>query len=290
MTAARSLNGREEALLAWAAIALFWMLSRRDLRSAMWGVLKAAAKPAIVGSLLALAAWVAGCAWLAEQAGIWETSLVNETVWWFLATGLVIWFSVTRVADEDHVVRKTVARVVTIGLLAEIFINLVVLPFWAEFFLLPLITIVLTLGWFAEGKPEFAPAKKLCEWISSIIGLALFAYVVISLVTNPSQVDLDYLARLVALPIWLTLVTLPFLFVFGLFVAYDKAFRMISFWSEDKKAARRSKLLLFRRLGVRPRRVGRFNTPWQRQLTRAADEEERQAVVERFLREQTASA
>lgn len=285
-----SLNGREMAVLVWSGIVLLWMLTRPTMRPPMWNLVKSIFQPLIIGTLVGLAAWVASCAWAAEQFGIWETRLVNETVLWFLATGLVLWFSLPRVTEEDRFFRKAVQRVIAFGLLGEVFINLVVLPFGIELFLVPLITVVIALEAFVSGQPEYAQAQKLLEWTSALIGLALFTYVVISLISDPSQIEPAYLARLIALPIWLTLFTLPLIFFIGMWFAYQGVFHMIGFWAEDKRGTRRAKLLLLRHLGVRPRRIGSFNGLWQRRLSRADTDEERRAVIDEFLAAQSSVA
>jgi len=281
-------NNRELALLVWTGIVLALMLPRRELRRSLADLVKVVVQPLILALLFALAAWIAGGVWLGEQIGAWEPALLNETIWWFLITGLVIYFGGTRLTTEDHFWRKTVKRVVTLGLLAEVFVNLVVLPFWAELLLLPVATLVVTMGWFTRDKPEFAAAHKLFQWAASIIGLGLFAFVAISLISDPGQVDSAYIGRLLALPVWLTFFTLPLVFVFGLWLAYDKAFRMIGFWSEDKSQARGAKFLLLRRLNFRIRWIGDFDGKWQRRLVRASGGEGRQAVIHEFLKEHAA--
>jgi hypothetical protein len=97
------------------------------------------------------------------------------------------------------------------------------------------------------------------------------------------------MARLIALPVWMTLLALPPIFIIGMWFAYQGVFHMIGFWSEDKRTVRRAKLLLLRHLGVRPRRIGRFDGLWQRRLTRATTDEERRAVIDQFLAAQSPS-
>jgi hypothetical protein len=278
-----AVNNREIAMLIWSGIVLIAILSRRDTRPPIWNLVKAITQPLIIGTLLALAVWVAGLALAAEQFGIWEVRLINETVWWFLATGVVLWFSLPRVATEDQFFRKVLQRVVTFSLLGEVFINLVVFPLAVEFFLVPFLTVLIALEAFTRGQGEYASAQKLCERVSALIGLALFACVAIRLIGDPSQIDLAYIARLIALPAWLTLFSLPLIFLIGMWFAYQGVFHMIGFWAADKRTARRAKLLLLRHLNVRPRRVGRFDGLWQRRLTRAASDDERRAVIEQFM-------
>jgi hypothetical protein len=280
------LNNREIAMLVWTGLLLLWMLSRRDMRPALGGVLRAFLQPTILGWLLAFVAYLSGCVWLAEQAGLWQSQLVNETAFWFLATGFVLFMGVNEVSGQDDFLWKAAKRVLALGLLAEIFINLVVMPLWVEFLFLPVVTFVVLMQVFVEGKEEYAQIKKLADWLSAFIGLGLFAFVAISLLLDPAQLDPAYLARLLALPLWLTLLSLPFIYLLGLFVAYEKAFRRIDFWATEKRNARKAKLAMLTGLRFRARRVGQFNGAWQKRLLEATSTSRTAVVMSDFLRQQ----
>ena len=53
------LNNRELASLIWLAVAAAWVLSRRDLRSGIAGILKSLANPLLLLPLLGLQGWIA---------------------------------------------------------------------------------------------------------------------------------------------------------------------------------------------------------------------------------------
>ena len=159
--------------------------------------------------VLALAVYVAVWLWLGAQVKAWDWRLINETIWWFLATGFVLLFGATRVAEEDDFFLRTAKRALTITIFAEFFVNLVVMPFWAEFLLVPTLTFVALVQVFVEHKDEMSAVKKLADNLSALIGLCLFAFVVVSLINNPSQLaPLDGLRSLL-LPVTLTLLSLP---------------------------------------------------------------------------------
>jgi hypothetical protein len=278
------LNNRELALLIWASIALLWMLSRRDLRQALGGVLRAFIAPAILLWIGAFAIYVLGCLYLAQGVGLWEDKLTNEAVLWFFITGLVLFFGATRVAEQDDFFAPTAKKFLTLGILAEVFVNFVVMPLPIELILLPLLTALIVMSAFTEGKEEYAPARKLVEGVSGVIGLALFAYVTISLISDPGQVDLAYVWRVLALPIWLTLACLPFIYLLGLYIAYDKAFKRIKFLAKDKGSARRAKQRMLTRFHIRAALVGDFDGAWQKKLVCASSKDEAQDVLRDFMR------
>lgn len=277
------LNNREIALLVWLGITFIFVLSKADIRPALGGVLKAFFQPSILFSLTAFGTYVLGCIYIAQETGLWEDDLANEAVLWFFVTGLVLFFSATRVAEQEDFFAPTARRFLTLGLLAEAFVNFVVLPLWAEFLLLPFLTLVVMMSVFTDGKEEYAQVKKLVDWVASIVGLALLAYVIISLITDPSQIDLGYVWRVLALPVWLTLACLPFIYAFGLYLAYNKVFNMLGFYAPDGASTWRQKLLLSRRFHLRARLVGEFKGPWQSKLARASTPDEARAVIGEFL-------
>lgn len=279
------LNNRELALLIWAGIALLWMLSRRDLRSALGGVLRAFLAPAISLWISAFAIYVLGCLYLAREVELWNDPLANEAVLWFFITGLVLFFGATRVAEQDDFFVPTAKKFLTMGILAEVFVNFVVLPLPIELILLPLLTVLVALSAFTEGKEEHAPARKLVEGVSVVIGLALFAYVTISLISDLGQVDFAYVWRVLALPIWLTVACLPFIYLLGLYIAYDKAFKRIKFLAKDKGSARRAKQRMLTRFHIRAAPVGDFDGAWQKKLVWASSKAEAQGVLRDFMRE-----
>lgn len=284
-------NNRELAALIWLGIAFAWALTRRDIRTAIPGLLRSFLAPQLFSLLLAFAAWVAGSVWIAERVGLWEGSLLNETVFWFLASGGALFFGVTRAFGEEGFLRETAGRVLKVGVLAELFVNLIVLPLWAELILLPILTFLLMTQVFVTGKAEHEQAKKFLDGLIGWLGFGLLIYVVVSVSMDPNQLDLAYLWRLVAMPVWLTLACLPFIYLLSLWVLYEKAFKRITFFAEHRPGSpRKAKLAMFKRFHLRGQRLRTFNGTWQKQLLEATATGDTKAVFHRFDQEQQAAA
>lgn len=278
------LNNREIAMLVWMGIALVWMLKRTEIRQSLASVIRSLVQPRILLTLGGFMAWVAGCAWIAAQIGLWESSLVNESVYWFLATGFVLYFGAAKLSKGEGSIRQMAGQVLTLSLLFEVTVNLVVMPLWIEIWFLPLITALVALQVFTEGKEEFAPGKMLIDVVVAGIGFALLAFVAISLIVDPDQLNLVQLARTVALPVWLTLLSLPFIYLLGLWAAYELAFTRIDIFARDKEHARRAKRAMVKRFHFRAGQVGRFHGRWQRQLIEAVADGEPEEVLKDFQR------
>ena len=72
------LNNRELASLIWLAVAAAWVLSRRDLRSGIAGILKSLTNPLLLLPLLGLLGWIALEIWAGGKLGLWNTGLVSR--------------------------------------------------------------------------------------------------------------------------------------------------------------------------------------------------------------------
>lgn len=281
------LNNRELALVVWAGIALLFVLSKGEVRGSVFLLVRDLAKPPISVMILAFAGYLTACVWVAAQFELWSWELINETVFWFLVTGPSLFLGSTKAYEEDGFFSRTAKRMLTLGLLAEFFINLVVLPFWAEFFLIPIATFLVMLSVVAGQKAEQAPVKSLVDRLTSVIGLGLFAFVVISLLTDPGQLDPVTGLQTLALPVWLLLISPPFIYLLGLYTAYEGAFRRIIHLAKGNRwLALKACLTMLRRLHFRARRVGRFNGLWQKRLLMALPENQSNALFKEFMREQ----
>jgi len=280
-----SLNNRELALVVWTGIFLLWVLSRQDLRGSVLGIVRTLLGPVILVPLLSFGIYVAGWVWLADRVDLWQPQLINETIFWFLVSGLVLFGRFSQVYEQEDYFLRTARRAVTWGIVAEVLINLVVMPFWIEFFFLPFLTFLVLMQVVAETQDDLAPAKKFLDGALSVIGLGLFGFVALSVAFNPSQFDPAYYLRLLALPVWLSIISLPFIYLLGLYAAYDKHFRWLRFIAPNKAAARRARRALIRGCHLRARRLGKFDRAWQRRLVDAAatSPAEARRVVGQFL-------
>lgn len=101
--------------------------------------------------------------------------------------------------------------------------------------------------------------KRFADGLLSIIGLLILVGTSVFLVREWPNLDKAELALSFALPIWLTVATLPFIFLASLFANYESSFLRIDFATKDyPRARRRAKLALLASLRLRNRELHRF--------------------------------
>ncbi len=281
------LNNRELAALIWLGAATLWALSTKSGRKGFVGVATAFLKPQILIPLVAMLAWVGLELWVGVRLALWNPVLAKGTILWTLASAGVLLFNCTQLDSDLHFFRRTIAAMVGVAVFVEFFVNLYVMSLPVELVLQIMVVVLSLMVVVGDQKPEYKSAKVFCELVLTVIGLALLIFAARQIYLDRHQFDARELLLEFALPIWLTVGLLPFLYVFSIYVVYDMAFRRINWEANDGRSRWRSQLALLSVLHFRTGTVRRFTGYWYwtRQLSEAQTFSAARGVVAEFLDE-----
>jgi hypothetical protein len=123
--------------------------------------------------------------------------------------------------------------------------------------------------------------------VMSILGVVLIVYGIVKLAED---FDAGHTLRTLALPVWLTFGVLPFIYIVGLWSAYQQAFVRISLHADDDVHRRRAKRALLRAANLRPAELGGFAIHWISDLTSADSDEAARTLMRRWRRTWRAEA
>jgi hypothetical protein len=196
-----ALNSREWAVAIWLGVALLACLTRRDLRSGFRRIVAALLHWKLGLALLVMVAYVGVVVYGAAHVGLWETNLIGATIVWLFGSALVSMMNSSDAPKDPHYMRAALTRAVGVTILVEGFVNLYVLPFGVELFVVPTVTLLVGAAAVADVKPELENARAPLNSLVGVIGLALLLNVVIRLVSSLSDSSLDALLRDLALPV-----------------------------------------------------------------------------------------
>lgn len=277
-------NARELATLIWLAIIAAGALFHPSTRASMKGVGRAAAHPKIIIPILGLVAFVAALAFAASRVNLWTVALTTDTLFWFVGSALVLFFNLDRVTKSERFFRQTALGTLGATALAEFFVNeLFVFSLPVELVILPALSFWALIPLFAGDKPEYQPAKRLAEAVLGAVGIGLAIYIIYRVVVDWDVIDKAHTLRTLALPVWLMLGVLPFIYVVSLYSNYELAFTWIDFRSETGGSRWRAKLALLLRLHGRTRDVGAFTMYWGREMGTTSSFREAWRVVGKFV-------
>jgi len=271
-------NPREIASVLWLGGFLVWGATKPDVRAAYWQVVKAFFQPKVIGPVAALAGWMAGLAALAHTVDLWKIDVLSDTVVWLVTVGMAFYFSLDKIA-EDEWFRRTVRRAVGVAVFVEVFVNLRVFSLPVELVLVPVVTFLVALSAYSEGKDEFKAAHRLVTFLMSVVGVIFAIYVSVSLIDDPK---LGETMRKLLLPVWLTIGAMPLIYLVGLWSRYEQAFLRIGFRTDDPASRRRAKRAFVRAVKWRAADAGGFAGHWIYDLAHAESPQAARAVMQRF--------
>jgi hypothetical protein len=284
-------NNRQWAFILWSAVLLVWLSSSRDMRPSLWSVVRAAALPKILAPAAVLAAWVTVLVVMASNVGLWDRDRATDTVFWFVTAGLVLFGRFVNVSAERHFLRRTALATLELSTLVEVLSEIFVLSLVAEVILQPVFGLLGGLSVVAAREREHHQVKTLVDGLILVGSMALLLYVVVGLVNNWSSVDKGDLLQQFALPVWLTVGVLPYIYALGLLSAYEMAFFRIDRTSDVGWWARmRAKLVVLTSFHVKAREVGAFSGPWQFRLASIGSFRDGRRLIAEFRQAQRAEA
>ena len=282
------LNNREWATLVWLGVVVVLVLWWKKTRQPVLNLVHTAMTSLLAVLVAGLWVWTAGIVFLGAWAHLWTGDLLKDTAIWAIGPALALICGLAKAPTDPRFFRRVILGTAKVSILVEFYVNLQVFGFVQELLLLPVITSLAVLDQFAGTDPKYRPAKRLFDVILAVIGLDVLAYVTITLIASWHQQNPLHDVRELALPVWLTIGAVPYIFGVSLFFNYEWVFRRLAQSSNDVNAVRRAKLALLVGLNVRSHRVGAFYDPWITRLAEAHNFAEARYVVRQFLRGESA--
>jgi hypothetical protein len=226
---------------------------------------------------------------IASVLGIWNSTLLKETLLIIGGIGLPMFFSANRVSEGFKLVRDLVRDVLGVAAFMVAYVNIVLLPLWGELLLQSLLVLIATLVAVARLKPEHRIVERLGNGLLGIIGVYLIIYTTRQLSLNSAAVTLSDEAAKFALSVWLPVTLIPFIYVLAFIMHSEMILTMLPFFNGGRKPALRVQLACIWGLRFSTRLAIEFTGSWRRQIVQAASfrdacelmDEFREAVQER---------
>lgn len=260
------LTDRELAsLIIVGGIALL-VISRREGRAGIRSVLGGFLTPKVAVPFLAYAAYIAMVVGtFGKWSQLWEPRLLKDTAIWFVASGAVLFFTFGDAAKPGFVAAR-IRGALRASVFVEFYINLVSFSLPWELALQVTASVLSVFGIVAAHDPKTRIVARTSTRLLATLGAALLLLTGRQVIQQIAAFDIVGIARDFLLPFWLTMVSVPFIYLLALWAHYETAFLRIDFAGPDQKAHRRAKLALLAGLGLRNPDVAQFGGAWQNEL------------------------
>lgn len=241
-------NNRELALLAWCMIGLATTLLSEKVRPLALNVPRALFQRKIVAVLGSAIIYTGLSVWLLAQVGAWGWANLKTTILWYLGTAFMAMADVRKL-EQGPITLVAIAKDASATSAAILFVaSMETLPFWAEFVMLPVLTVLSVMVAMAERDPKHHIIIAPVYTLLILGGLYILAYSIYQVVLGWQGIDTVFQVREFAVPIILTLMFLPFLYGLMIYMGIENASVTLNSRIEDRalrRYAMRSGIMAF---------------------------------------------
>lgn len=245
------LSNREISILIWS-IVIFAVLiiSSKGSFGKLLDVIKALFSKKFIPFYITFLVYFFLIIFLLNIFSIWELGLYKDFIYWFLTTGIVLFFNSNNLnATKDFV--KIILTATSLTIILEFIVGFYNFSLIWELILIPIVTFISLLSLFAEMKnddPNTKVVSNILKGILTIIGFGILVYGIYQSITHYTDfLTLSNLKSFLLPPIF-TLLFLPLIYFTVLYIKYERAFmnlKRYKFISEDRKKKIRISILKY---------------------------------------------
>ncbi len=224
------LNTREIASIVWMIICfvviVFYSLKNLHLRSSLIAIIKSFFHIKIITSILFITSYLTPILWLLYQLQIWDFSQLKNTFFWYITFAIGTLFNINTIKENSqNFFIGTIKSSINLSIFLQFIINFHTFNLLIELIIIfPIITILTVFSTVAQHNPEHLKVKKLCDSILIIIFFIFFTHFLIQIFRDPSKFANYQTLQDFLTPIFLTILYLPFLWFFLLYINYEEIF------------------------------------------------------------------
>ena len=244
-----ALSPREWAALTWIAIALAAGVWHPVIRSSLVGILRSFLQPAILTVLVIAAAWIALCVWAMAARELWTLANLKTTIVWAVSFAFVSIFTIQRTQTDSQFFGRTIRETVSITALLTFLIEAHSFSYPVELVALPCLTVVGAMQVMAQLKHKDQPVERLLSSLMSVVVLGYIGFALYRTVLKPEAFFTLDTARELLIPAMLSAFYLPFLFLLGVWFAYERVFGVLFIPLPDANLRRTAQRRAIRRFG-----------------------------------------
>lgn len=229
-------NNREIAIGIWVIIGLAVILPTKPARQFIKTAIPILFCKKFVIFYIVFLSFLGLVLFALNWAGLWDLTLLKDTVFWVLFVELPLFAKAIEKADGgrffSNLIRENVAIVVAI----EFFVGFWTFSLITEIILIPLTVLISVLQVLAGQDKEHRSAKRFFDGLLVLWGIILLINAIYSLIHAPNQfLSFDTLKSLL-LPLVLLVFNLPVVYGLALYNTYEQIFiRIKGSKSEQKK-------------------------------------------------------
>ncbi len=234
-------NNREIALISYLLIFIIWTLTQKKIKQSIVSVIKAFMAWKILVSIFALLLYVALIAFGLFKIGLWDKSLIKDTVYWTFGVGFIIMMNFDKALKEEHYFKNLVKENFKVLIIIEFIVGLYVFGIITEFILMPFVILFSMLLGYTEVYKEHGQVRNFLNGAFGILGTVYLIYSVYHIYSDFIEFATTVTLKTFLFPIIISVLFLPFAYSYTLLAHYESLFVRLGFFLRDRKLRRFAK-------------------------------------------------
>jgi hypothetical protein len=232
-------NNREIVLTIYLLIFICWSLTQRAIRRSILNLIKMFFNKFIFLSIIALLLLVSIISYGLHALKFWDFSMLKDTVYWTFGVGFIVMMNSNKALEEENYFKNIIRDNFKLVLIIEFIGSLYVFGLITEFILMPFVIILAIMIAFSETYNESSQIKNFLNLILAIAGLGYLIYSGYMIYKDINVFASYKTLKSFLYPILMTLLFIPFAYLYALYLHYESLFFRLKFALKDDIELRR---------------------------------------------------
>ena len=232
-------SNREIAIGIWLAVVVIFIIPQKKIRPHFWSAIKTLCAWVILGPLILMVLHITASVLLLNTLNLWDMGQLKNTIIWSVTSAFAAFFRISNIAEDDDYFSKAILDIVKVVAVFEFIVTFYSFSLLIEFIFIPAIFIITIMLAVVEGKKGHKSVEKFLTFIQLAIGLALIVYVIKMLIEHFEEFANIGTLNDFTLPIFLSILLLPYLYLISLCINYQNTFICIDGRFRDTPELRR---------------------------------------------------
>lgn len=239
-------DSRQIALIIWIFVIFFWAMKNTNVRDTLKALIKTFLKKPILMSILSMVSYILIMVLSLYKIDIWDNSQLNATLIWSITSALSIFFKLNKINEDKMFFKKAIIENFKLTVLIDFIINLNVFSLWFELIFIPCSFVLGAMIAISSRDEKHKLVEKLLNGVVIFLGFSLIVYSLWQVYSHFDEFFTLQKLRDFTIPILLSILYLPFVYLLALYSAYEELFIRLQFVIKDPSLHNYTKYLLFK--------------------------------------------
>lgn len=221
------------------------MLFSKAIRKSIRGIFRVFFVKSILITFFLFLVYVAIVVFGLFKLGFWEWSLLKDTIFWTFGFAIVLVFrsnTIKRISDFKPILKDAVKWTIIVEFLVAFY----TFSLTTELIILPILVFIGMLQAYSDTDEKYSQVSKILKNTLSIVGLGILGYVAYKTFYQGGELITIGNVKSLILPIILTALFIPFVYLLSLLMIYENLFVRLKFFIEEDKLRKKVKRQILR--------------------------------------------